>query len=280
MKKNEIRKIRQAIHLNSLLIKELREKNDVIVVLNRRDSFHHVYFNDNRLDELFLLLFPVEEIEKLSNVLYNIKTANGTVDVNKLSSTRGTVTLYSDLINSLNKINQYFNQALTNSSCEVFYSWQSDLPNKTNRNFIQDAINKAISKIDMPLKLDKDTMDRAGSPDIVRVIQEKINECYIFIADISLSQYDKKLNKKSPNPNVLLELGYAQGILSEENIIMIFNEAYGGIDELPFDLRGKRIMIYNCPEKTTEEEKTKFKQELVKKLQYAIQLRCKTENLR
>lgn len=278
MKKNEIRKIRQAIQLNNLLIKELKENNGVSAVLNRRDSFHHVYFNDNRLDELFLLLFPVNEIEELSNVLYNIKTANGGLGADKIISMRGSMISYADLIKRLNKINYYFSQALTNSNCKIFYSWESDLPNATNRGFIQNAIDNAISNIDMPLELDKDTMNRAGSPDIVRVIQEKINECYIFIADISLAVYDEKSNKKSPNPNVLLELGYAQGILSEENIIMILNEAYGRIDELPFDLKGKRIMTYNCSETIEAEEKSKCKKELIQKLQYAIQLRCKTEN--
>jgi hypothetical protein len=29
----------------------------------------------------------------------------------------------------------------------VFYSWQSDLPNRTNRTFIQDALQKAIDGI-------------------------------------------------------------------------------------------------------------------------------------
>ena len=29
----------------------------------------------------------------------------------------------------------------------IFYSWQSDLPSKTNRNFIEDAIKKALKSI-------------------------------------------------------------------------------------------------------------------------------------
>ena len=30
--------------------------------------------------------------------------------------------------------------------CTIFYSWQSDLPNKDNRSFIENCIEKAIRK--------------------------------------------------------------------------------------------------------------------------------------
>lgn len=30
--------------------------------------------------------------------------------------------------------------------CTIFYSWQSDLPNKDNRSFIENCIEKAIKK--------------------------------------------------------------------------------------------------------------------------------------
>jgi len=31
--------------------------------------------------------------------------------------------------------------------CKVFYSWQTDLPNSTNRGFIQTALEKAAKSI-------------------------------------------------------------------------------------------------------------------------------------
>ena len=31
--------------------------------------------------------------------------------------------------------------------CTIFYSWQSDLPNKDNRSFIENCIEKSIKKI-------------------------------------------------------------------------------------------------------------------------------------
>lgn len=50
----------------------------------------------------------------------------------------------------------------------VFYAWQSDLPNKTNRGFLESCLERAIEKAnsaltnDDRLVLDKDTQGVAG----------------------------------------------------------------------------------------------------------------------
>ena len=56
--------------------------------------------------------------------------------------------------------------------------------------------------------------------------------------------------KLSPNPNVLLELGYAAGIVGWENVICILNTDYGSEKELPFDIAQRRLTPYSL--KTTE----------------------------
>ena len=62
----------------------------------------------------------------------------------------------------------------------IFYSWQSDLPNKTNRGFIEEALEKAVKSIrsdntiEVELVIDRDTKDIPGSPDISKTILEKI----------------------------------------------------------------------------------------------------------
>ena len=96
----------------------------------------------------------------------------------------------------------------------IFFSWQSDLPNKTNRNLIENSIKLALKKMnqDSPYSLiteiDRDTKGVLGSPDIVDSILTKIDKCGLFIADISI--INSSLNgKRTPNPNVLFELGYA-----------------------------------------------------------------------
>ena len=57
-------------------------------------------------------------------------------------------------------------------SANIFYSWQSDLPNNTNRSFIEECIKGAIKQLadispfSIELSVDKDTMKEPGTPDI------------------------------------------------------------------------------------------------------------------
>ena len=131
----------------------------------------------------------------------------------------------------------------------IFFSWQSDLPNKTNRNLIEDSIKLALKKMnqDSPYSLiteiDRDTKGVLGSPDIVDSILTKIDKCGLFIADISI--INSSLNgKRTPNPNVLFELGYAVKYLGWDRVICVFNSDFGDVSELPFDLRNRRILTY------------------------------------
>ena len=96
---------------------------------------------------------------------------------------------------------------------KIFYSWQSDLPNRTNRRLIGDALEKAAKNLgadealDVEPVIDRDTLGAAGAPDIKETILEKINQCDIFVADVSI--LNPRARKPAPNPNVLFELGYA-----------------------------------------------------------------------
>ena len=131
----------------------------------------------------------------------------------------------------------------------IFFSWQSDLPNKTNRNLIENSIKLALKKMnqDSPYSLiteiDRDTKGVLGSPDIVDSILTKIDKCGLFIADISI--INSSLNgKRTPNPNELFELGYAVKCLGWDRVICVFNSDFGDVSELPFDLRNRRILTY------------------------------------
>lgn len=116
---------------------------------------------------------------------------------------------------------------------KIFYSWQSDLPNNNNRNFIQSCIDGVVSKYKNTMKIDadRDTQNETGSPDITNTIFEKIDECDLFVADISIinkSKYKllRNRNKALPNPNVLIELGYAACRLGWERIVCVYNTDY------------------------------------------------------
>nr|WP_308994024.1 hypothetical protein [Mariniflexile sp. KMM 9835]MDQ8213594.1 hypothetical protein [Mariniflexile sp. KMM 9835] len=147
----------------------------------------------------------------------------------------------------------------------IFYSWQSDLKGKFNRNLISSSIEKAIKDLKrnsqndfkLEINLDRDTKNKSGSPSISDTIFDKIDISDIFIADVSLinnSIINKVLNSRiNPNPNVLIELGYAINKLGWERIICINNLKYGKNELLPFDIRGHRITSYDSRQKNSKE---------------------------
>ncbi|WP_342553720.1 TIR domain-containing protein [Paenibacillus sp. FSL R7-0652] len=280
MNKNEIRRLKKGKDLIEVLLNDIKTSGKLSAVFNRRDSFHHIFYNENRFDEVFLSIFPIERLEIISSVLHTIKTA--------ISSSGNLISGYNrieikkdELISILEEIKLYIVRSMEVNGFNIFYSWQSDLQNNTNRTFIESALEQSIrdisKELQIPFSLDKDTTNRSGSPDIAKTILEKINSCFIFVADISIVLASDKKGKKTPNPNVLFELGYAQGVLGEENIIMVFNTAFGTIEELPFDLRGKRIMQYSCHSEMSDTEKAAAKSELKKQLSRAIRLRGNSE---
>lgn len=140
----------------------------------------------------------------------------------------------------------------------VFYSWQSDLPNPTNRTFLEECIKKALKELnmsdtyDIEFSLDKDTKGERGTPHIVETIFSKIEKSKLFIADVSIINSDYK-NRKTPNPNVLIELGYAAKVLGWNRIICIFNTDYGSYEDLPFDIKFRRPLCYSLNGKNKSE---------------------------
>ena len=113
------------------------------------------------------------------------------------------------------------------SLATVFYSWQSDLPNSTNRGFIGDCLERAIKELkaepDLQVDpcLDRDTQNVPGSPDIAATIFDKIDRCGLFVCDVSIVNQSAS-NRPMPNPNVLIELGYAVKTLGMESHCLRF----------------------------------------------------------
>src|SRR5262249_37288607 len=131
---------------------------------------------------------------------------------------------------------------------------QSDLPNPTNRGFIQTALEAATKtlrddeSIEVEPVVDRDTAGVPGSPDISSTIFGKIEQALIFVCDVSIiNQGAKEASRFTPNPNVLIELGYALKALGQHRIIMVMNTAFGTVEQLPFDLRLKRVLTYDAP---------------------------------
>jgi hypothetical protein len=76
----------------------------------------------------------------------------------------------------------------------VFYSWQSDLPNASNRGFIQRALEsaaqaiKADDAVEIEPVVDRDTQGVPGSPEIASTIFSKITAADVFVADVSIAE--------------------------------------------------------------------------------------------
>ncbi len=165
-------------------------------------------------------------------------------------------------------------------SVTVFYSWQTDAPSGLNRNFIEGAIERAIKRIKADaevvnslrgdeMALDKDTKGRSGSPAIADTILEKIDECAVFVPDLTfVAQTDK--NRPTPNPNVLIEYGYALKSRGQARIVGVMNMAFGApsAETLPFNMRHLRWPItYELAEGA---EKAEVRKQLVDQLAGAI----------
>lgn len=161
----------------------------------------------------------------------------------------------------------------------VFWSWQNDLPSKTNREFIRQALSVAVDRVSQELdvedvervELDHDTKSSPGMVDIGQTILDKITKCAVMVADVTPISTSSK-GKALPNPNVMIELGYGLHALGYERIIAILNTAYGAaVEDLPFDIRHRRILTYHLPENVDASIRKTVRENLTKQLTSAIQ---------
>jgi hypothetical protein len=160
----------------------------------------------------------------------------------------------------------------------VFYSWQSDLNKDTNLNGIRQALREASSQVegeidDTRIELDEATRNTTGSPNIPITIFDKISACDVFICDLTtINSTSPTTTRKTPNPNVLIELGFAIATLGWDRIIMLFNTNYGKFpDDLPFDIDRHRATPFLIKDKKDNNGKSKLAQILKISIQAIIQ---------
>jgi len=157
----------------------------------------------------------------------------------------------------------------------VFWSWQTDSPSRENRNFIEDCLRRAAKKIGredaIVIDVDRDTKGIGGTPSIADTILNKIRASDVFVWDATLVYSQPR---HAPNPNVLIELGYALAAMGDGRLIGVMNVAgRPGGDELPFDLKHRRWPITYSLASTAEEDqndKSAVRDKLVNDLTDAI----------
>jgi len=164
---------------------------------------------------------------------------------------------------------------------KIFYSWQSDTSARENRNLIEQALTRAIRALaadlevepaDRPQGLDRDTAGLPGSPPIADAVFRKIDECGVFVSD--LTYVSRRPNGNGcPNPNVLIEHGWALRSKGWGRILSVMNTAHGDPQTapLPFDLRHARWPItFDCPVGADDQVRRAAREELSRTLTTAI----------
>ena len=141
---------------------------------------------------------------------------------------------------------------------KLFFSWQSD--DNNTKKIISEALTNAVQTIrvyhNYSITIEESTSNTPGSPQIVQTILDKIDSCDIFLADITpVCSYDKPLGnglvdiKQVPNPNVLMELGYAMSAVGMNYTICVAHQGSWNSNDLPFDINHNRIYSFtssNC----------------------------------
>ncbi|WP_396146723.1 hypothetical protein [Flavobacterium sp.] len=191
---------------------------------------------------------------------------------------------------------------------KVFFAFQMDIDDRFGKGFIQSAIEIAIQKFKtegIDISLDFGFRGTPGTPLLIEEMLKKSSESDMVIVDLTftsskawseakkikiwgkeikikgkeLLMLDFTQEKKSPNPNVLLETGYAWAKKGTYRTLVVMNEAFGAPDELPVDLKGFRWGItYDLNEGNYKARKEKRKI-LADNLYDAIKASIKSEAL-
>lgn len=173
----------------------------------------------------------------------------------------------------------------------IFFSWQSDSLTLTGRNLIERALQRAIATVaadadidpaDRELAVDRDSVGVSGSPPLVETIFGKVDRAAVFLSDLTYVA-QRQDGRRMPNPNVLLEHGWALKGLSWRRVVSVMNIAAGHPDDypLPFDLQHfKRPIFYDCPDDADEDMRRAAREGLTRQFVSALRAILDDEALR
>jgi len=129
----------------------------------------------------------------------------------------------------------------------VFFSWQADRPPLNGKDLVERALERATARISedttvekavRDLTVDRDTKGLPGSPPIVDSIFHKIDKAAVFVPDLTFVG-ERADGRPTPNPNVMIEYGWALKSLTHARIVPVINTAFGKptAESMPFDMR-------------------------------------------
>ena len=170
----------------------------------------------------------------------------------------------------------------------VFYAWQSDTPQRFNRYLIRMALEMAARRINedaalaVEIHIDSDTQGVPGQPPVTETILKKIAACDIFAPDFTFAARTDA-GKFIPNPNVMVEYGYALRAKGHSAMLPIMNTVFGPPESLPFDMGHLRHPIQFYVSATAKNpERRAARKSLCDKIEVALRvmLAAQTEDVR
>lgn len=171
----------------------------------------------------------------------------------------------------------------------VFFSWQVDRRDGGERRLIEDALNDALRRVMLDasiesaireegLEVDRDTKGVPGTPPIVDTIFSKIDRAAIFVPDLTFVAA-RADGRPSPNPNVLIEYGWALKSLTHARMMPVMNTHYGEPtgETMPFDMKHLRHPIrFKLPPDADAGQRRAVRDALSKELEAAIRTTMKS----
>ncbi len=139
----------------------------------------------------------------------------------------------------------------------VFYSWRSDRPNAVCRSLIERSLEAAVKVLNAAvsiepaerIELQSGTKGEIGIVPVADTILNRIDQASVVITDLTYVA-KRAVGGGIPNPNVMLEYGYALRSRSGKRMIAVMNTAFGDPEtqSLPFDLAHSTWpMQFFCP---------------------------------
>jgi hypothetical protein len=160
----------------------------------------------------------------------------------------------------------------------VFYAWQSDTAQRHNRFLIRIALEEAARRISRDVtirtkvRIDSDTEGVLGQPPITDTILRKIETCDVFAPDFTFVATTEG-GKLVPNPNVMLEYGYALRARGYPVMMPVMNTAHGPPEKLPFDMGHLRHpMQYRLEPTAKKTERRAIWKDLADKFENVLRL--------
>lgn len=136
----------------------------------------------------------------------------------------------------------------------IFYSWQSDTPQSDS--IIRSSFRQLIDNYELREGIHFDVVYSTHGVSTDNTIDnrlfEQIESCDLFLADLTPSANYRKQEtngqtvlKEVPNPNILIELGYAFAAMGPGYVSMVAMQGTWTMANMPFDINHRDIYQFS-----------------------------------